>query len=203
MQASAGGRAGPRLQRANICAGRLSDPASLRTVPPLRDTASVCRLCVCVSASHARLFGACGCVSGREGPVTNEKVSPFMEKMLRWLRLSPQLLALLRRLQECRHRRKRLPLLLLRPPRPRRHAHAHRTALQPGTVCLRALTIPCRSLALAEGEEGRHGLGELQAWPRHEVGQGTAGLQEHTEIAAQRQMCAPLPSDAAQRSHAH
>ena len=201
MQASAGGRAGPRLQRANICAGRLSDPASLRTVPPLRDTASVCRLCVCVSASHARLFGACGCVSGREGPETNEKVNhhgknasvvtPFPTR------------SGLRRLQECRHRRKRLPLLLLRPPRPRRHAHAHRTALQPGTVCLRALTIPCRSLALAEGEEGRHGLGELQAWPRHEVGQGTAGLQEHTEIAAQRQMCAPLPSDAAQRSHAH
>jgi hypothetical protein len=26
-----------------------------------------------VSASHARLFGACGCVSGREGPETNER----------------------------------------------------------------------------------------------------------------------------------
>ena len=26
-----------------------------------------------VSASHARLFGACGCVSGREGPETNEE----------------------------------------------------------------------------------------------------------------------------------
>jgi len=35
-----------------ICAGRLSDPTSLST-PAF---ASVCRLCVCVSASHARLF---------------------------------------------------------------------------------------------------------------------------------------------------
>jgi len=26
-----------------------------------------------LSASHARLFGACGCVSGREGPETNER----------------------------------------------------------------------------------------------------------------------------------
>lgn len=105
-------------------------------------------------------------------------------------------------LQKCRPRR-RPPLLRLRPPRPKRHAHAHRSSLQPDTVCLHALTIPCRALALAEGEEGRHGLGERQAWPRHEVGQGTAGLQEHTEIAAQRQMCAALPSDAAQRTHAH
>ena len=106
-------------------------------------------------------------------------------------------------LQKCRLRRRRPPLLRLRPPRPKRHAHAHRTSLQPGTVCLHALTIPCRALTLAEAEEGRHGLGELQAWPRHEVGQGTAGLQEHTEIAAQRQMCAALPSDAAQCTHAH
>ena len=29
--------------------------------------------CYEVSASHACLFGACGCVSGREGPETNEK----------------------------------------------------------------------------------------------------------------------------------
>ena len=32
------------------------------------------------SASHARLFGACGCVSGREGPETNEQAvhKPFL-----------------------------------------------------------------------------------------------------------------------------
>ena len=43
-------------------------------IPQLfREAPATCVECVCVSASHARLVGACGCVSGREGPETNER----------------------------------------------------------------------------------------------------------------------------------
>jgi hypothetical protein len=41
----------------------------------LRGAIFVIDLNTTVSASHARLFGACGCVSGREGPVTNERTN--------------------------------------------------------------------------------------------------------------------------------
>ena len=43
-------------------------------IPQLfREAPATCVECVCVSASHARLVGACGCVSGREGPETKRR----------------------------------------------------------------------------------------------------------------------------------
>ena len=59
-----------------VCVGR--SPTRENRGPPdgptrPMETTLILRRLFSVSASHARLFGACGCVSGREGPETNER----------------------------------------------------------------------------------------------------------------------------------